>query len=47
MSMFCYQCEMSTPNGCGSTGAAVGTCGKDENLARLQDIRLLPKLPNQ
>jgi len=37
MSMFCYQCEMSTPNGCGSTGATVGTCGKDENLARLQD----------
>ena len=38
MSMFCYQCEMSTPNGCGSTGAVVGTCGKDENLARLQDL---------
>lgn len=36
--MFCYQCEMSTPNGCGSTGAVVGTCGKDENLARLQDL---------
>lgn len=35
--MFCYQCEMSMPNGCGSTGAVVGTCGKDENLARLQD----------
>jgi len=29
---------MSSPNGCGSTGASVGTCGKDENLARLQDI---------
>lgn len=40
MSMFCYQCEMSTSNGCGSTGASVGTCGKDENLARLQDIML-------
>ena len=40
MSMFCYQCEMSTPNGCGSTGAVVGTCGKDENLARLQDIMI-------
>ncbi len=38
MSMFCYQCEMSQKNGCGSTGATVGTCGKDENLARLQDI---------
>jgi hydroxylamine reductase len=38
--MFCYQCEMSTPNGCGSTGATVGTCGKDENLARLQDTMI-------
>ncbi len=38
MSMFCYQCEMSTPGGCGSTGAVVGTCGKDENLSRLQDL---------
>lgn len=38
--MFCYQCEMSTPNGCGSTGATVGVCGKDENLARLQDIMI-------
>ena len=40
MSMFCYQCEMSTKGGCGSTGATVGTCGKDENLARLQDIMI-------
>ncbi|WP_321314435.1 hydroxylamine reductase [Halarcobacter sp.] len=40
MSMFCYQCEMSAPNGCGSTGATTGTCGKDENLARLQDIMI-------
>jgi hydroxylamine reductase len=31
---------MSTPNGCGSTGATVGVCGKDENLARLQDIMI-------
>jgi len=31
---------MSTPNGCGSTGASVGVCGKDENLARLQDIMI-------
>ena len=38
--MFCYQCEMSTPNGCGSTGATIGVCGKDENLARLQDIMI-------
>ncbi len=36
--MFCYQCEMSTPNGCGSNGAIVGVCGKDENLSRLQDL---------
>lgn len=40
MSMFCYQCEMSAPNGCGSNGAIIGTCGKNENLARLQDIMI-------
>lgn len=40
MSMFYYQCEMSMPNGCGSTGATVGTCGKDENLPRLQDTMI-------
>ena len=38
--MFCYQCEMSTPGGCGSDGQTVGTCLKDANLARLQDIML-------
>ncbi len=38
MSMFCYQCEMSSPEGCGSKGQSAGTCGKDENLARLQDM---------
>ncbi len=38
LNMFCYQCEMSAPNGCGSNGASVGTCGKDDNKARLQDI---------
>ena len=38
MSMFCYQCEMSAPHGCGSNGATAGTCGKNENLARLQDL---------
>nr|WP_102043420.1 hydroxylamine reductase [Arcobacter sp. L] len=38
--MFCYQCEMSQKGGCGSTGATVGTCGKDENLSRLQDIMI-------
>jgi hydroxylamine reductase len=31
---------MSAPNGCGSSGANIGTCGKDENLTRLQDIML-------
>ncbi|MCP4784863.1 MAG: hydroxylamine reductase [Fuerstiella sp.] len=36
--MFCYQCEMSGPNGCGSNGQTEGTCGKDENLSRLQDL---------
>lgn len=40
MSMFCYQCEMSQKGGCGSTGATVGTCGKDENLSRLQDTMI-------
>ncbi len=40
LNMFCYQCEMSLPNGCGSTGASVGTCGKDANEARLQDIMI-------
>lgn len=38
--MFCYQCEMSAVNGCGSSGASIGVCGKDENLSRLQDIML-------
>ena len=40
MSMFCYQCEMSSPGGCGSNGQSAGTCGKDENLARLQDLMI-------
>jgi len=38
LNMLCNQCEMSAPNGCGSTGASIGTCGKDSNLAKLQDI---------
>jgi hydroxylamine reductase len=38
--MFCYQCEMSSPDGCGSNGQKMGTCGKDENLARLQDTMI-------
>ena len=36
--MFCNQCEMSTPGGCGSDGQDIGTCLKDDTLARLQDI---------
>ena len=40
MSMFCNQCEMSMPNGCGSNGQAIGTCGKDETLANLQDTMI-------
>jgi len=31
---------MSQKDGCGSSGASVGTCGKDENLSRLQDIMI-------
>jgi hydroxylamine reductase len=31
---------MSATNGCGSSGQHVGTCGKDENLATLQDIMI-------
>jgi hydroxylamine reductase len=31
---------MSAPNGCGSSGATIGTCGKDENLTRLQDTMI-------
>ncbi len=38
--MFCNQCEMSTPGGCGSDGQDIGTCLKDATLARLQDIML-------
>jgi len=38
--MFCYQCEMSAVGGCGSKGQLMGTCGKDENLARLQDVMI-------
>lgn len=38
--MFCYQCEMSAPNGCGSKGQDKGTCGKDSTKARLQDMMI-------
>jgi hydroxylamine reductase len=37
-SMFCHQCEMSAPQGCGAKNQTLGTCGKDANLARLQDM---------
>ena len=40
MSMFCNQCEMSAPSGCGSKGQPIGTCGKDETLANLQDTMI-------
>ncbi len=40
MSMFCNQCEMSAPGGCGSKGQPMGTCGKDETLANLQDTMI-------
>lgn len=36
--MFCNQCEMSSPGGCGADGQDIGTCLKDATLARLQDI---------
>ena len=35
MSMFCYQCEQ-TAKGCGCT--VMGVCGKDETVAKLQDL---------
>lgn len=38
--MFCNQCEMSTPGGCGSDGQDIGTCLKDANIARLQDTMI-------
>ncbi|MEG3640318.1 hydroxylamine reductase [Magnetococcus sp. PR-3] len=38
--MFCYQCSMSAPSGCGSTGQTLGTCGKDDTIARLQDLMI-------
>ena len=38
ISMFCYQCEMSMPEGCGAHGQTMGTCGKTATKARLQDL---------
>ncbi len=40
LSMFCDQCSMSAINGCGAKGQEIGTCGKDANLAKLQDIMI-------
>jgi hydroxylamine reductase len=40
LSMFCDQCSLSAINGCGSKGQIIGTCGKDANLAKLQDIMI-------
>lgn len=40
LAMFCNQCEMSAPMGCGAKGQEKGTCGKDSTLARLQDIMI-------
>ncbi|WP_241148964.1 hypothetical protein [Photobacterium sanguinicancri] len=40
LAMFCHQCSMAQSGGCGSTGKTQGTCGKDENLSRLQDIMI-------
>ena len=36
--MFCYQCEMSMPEGCGAHGQEIGTCGKTATKSRLQDL---------
>ena len=35
--MFCHQCQMSAPEGCGAKGQDRGTCGKTSTLALLQD----------
>jgi hydroxylamine reductase len=40
LAMFCNQCEMSAPQGCGSNGQEIGTCGKDVNLASMQDTMI-------
>ena len=37
MKMFCHQCEMSAEDGCGAKGQPMGTCGKSDTLALLQD----------
>ena len=40
LKMFCHQCSMSAPGGCGSTGAPFGNCGKSATLSRLQDTMI-------
>lgn len=40
LNMLCNQCSMSMIGGCGSKGQEIGTCGKDKNLALLQDIMI-------
>ena len=40
LNMLCDQCSMSAIGGCGSKGQDMGTCGKDANLAKLQDIMI-------
>ena len=35
--MFCYQCEQTPKGGCKSS---IGVCGKDENIASLQDTMI-------
>ena len=36
LQMFCHQCQMSAPGGCGAKGQKMGTCGKNSTLANLQ-----------
>ncbi len=36
--MFCHQCVMAAENGCGSDGALVGACKKNDTISRLQDV---------
>lgn len=40
LEMFCHQCQMSAPEGCGAKGQTMGTCGKDATLANLQDAMI-------
>ena len=37
LEMFCHQCQMSAPEGCGAKGQDRGTCGKNSTLSLLQD----------